>query len=154
MWKKCFNSVITTTLTVIQSLLLLINSMKPFIEPKKKDQSLGSSLMSQIGQKKMVLTNDFTNNLWLSINTDFIINLKTIIFKRESSMSKQYSEVRNNHRNSTSKNFYSEFRQRDSSRDRSREDSKSKYSQSSQKSSKSNRSGPVIFGGNAVIKKT
>lgn len=69
-------------------------------------------------------------------------------------MSKQYSEVRNNHRNSTSKNFYSEFRQRDSSRDRSREDSKSKYSQSSQKSSKSNRSGPVIFGGNAVIKKT
>jgi hypothetical protein len=53
-----------------------------------------------------------------------------------------------------SKNFYSEFRQRDPSRERSRDDNKSKHSHSSQKSSKSNRSGPVIFGGNAVIKKT
>lgn len=68
-------------------------------------------------------------------------------------MSRQYSESRNNQKGSTSKNFYSEFRQRDSSKDRSRDDNKSKHSQSSQKSSKSNRSGPVIFGGNAVIKK-
>lgn len=68
-------------------------------------------------------------------------------------MSREYSQSRNNHRSSTSKNFYSEFRQRDPSRDRSRDDNKSRHSQSSQKSSKSNRSGPVIFGGNAVIKK-
>jgi hypothetical protein len=69
-------------------------------------------------------------------------------------MSRQFSETRKDDRKSVSKNFYSEFRQRDPSRDRSRDDNKSKYSHSSQKFSKSNRSGPVIFGGNAVIKKT
>ena len=79
--------------------------------------------------------------------------LNLYFFNRESKMSRQYSESRNNPRNSNSKNFYSELRQRDPSRDRSRDDSKSKHSHSSQKSSKSNRSGPVIFGGNAIIKK-
>ena len=52
-------------------------------------------------------------------------------------MSRQNSEMRNNHKNPSSKNFYSEFKQRDQSRDRSRDDSKSKYSHSSQKSIKS-----------------
>lgn len=72
-------------------------------------------------------------------------------------MSKHYSEVRKPDRHSHSKHINSEIRNnRDNrdpskdSRDRSRDDAKSKYSH---QSARSNRSGPTIFGGNVLLKK-
>ena len=66
-------------------------------------------------------------------------------------MSKNYSEVRKPDKRETSRNIHSEYRRKDQSRERSRDDAKSKVSNSSQRS---NRSGPTIFGGNVLLKKT
>lgn len=77
-----------------------------------------------------------------------------IIYLKENLMSKRAEDPRGSDRAVSQKKYYSEYRNRDPSRDRSRDDNKSKHSHSSQKSNKSNRSGPVIFGGNAIIKKS
>lgn len=65
---------------------------------------------------------------------------------------KNYSEVRKIQRESYSqaRNIKSEIRHRDFARERSRDDAKSRHSIVSMKS---NKSGPVIFGGNALLKK-
>lgn len=66
-----------------------------------------------------------------------------------------FSEARKDKGNSKSRDnkFHSEVRHRqsDDSRSRSRDDAKSKNSAMSQRS---NRSGPVVFGGNTVIRKS
>lgn len=67
-----------------------------------------------------------------------------------------FSEARKdkNTSNNRENKIQSEIRHRqnsEASRSRSRDDAKSKYSSSSQRS---NRSGPVVFGGNTVIKKS
>lgn len=67
-----------------------------------------------------------------------------------------FSEARKEKNNSSHREnkIQSEIRHRqnsEASRSRSRDDAKSKYSSSSQRS---NRSGPVVFGGNTVIRKS
>ena len=65
-------------------------------------------------------------------------------------MRQNYSEVRKPDRRSQSRNIRSEYRHNNTSRDRSRDDAKSRFSNMS---SKSNKSGPIIFGGNTTIRK-
>jgi hypothetical protein len=65
-------------------------------------------------------------------------------------MKKNYSEVRKPDRHSQSRHIRSEVRG-NPSRSRSRDDAKSRYSNAS---GRSNKTGPVIFGGNTTIKKS
>jgi len=78
-----------------------------------------------------------------------------IIYNSLKEMSRHFSERREKSGSVQRDNRHqSEIRRRlesESSRSRSRDDAKSKHSSSSQKS---NRSGPVVFGGNTVIKKS
>ena len=70
--------------------------------------------------------------------------------------SRAFSEARKDNSSSYNRDnkYQSEMRNRqesESSRSRSRDDAKSKHSAMSQRS---NRSGPVVFGGNTVIRKS